>query len=210
MYNSYKNFLKNIEDVKSLTTVYSYLTNNVTVPLCFDDLLRAQIVNSLSAFDKLIHDLVRIGIVEIFKGSRIATPKYLSEPLKMDIYHKISNINSTTIEAEFEKLSIFEQSIYDKLKFISYQDPSKISDGLSYIVSDNSKWFKISEHMSMKESEIKTQLKLIVSRRNSIVHESDINPQDLNKLQILQIDCENCIDFISKLGEAIYSLAKQP
>lgn len=210
MYNSYKNFERNIESVKNLTLVYNYLIENITAPICFDDLLRAQIVNSLSAFDKLIHDLIKIGIIEIFNGTRPPTPKYLSEPLKMEVYHELlaNNANIDDIDDILARANIFEKAITEKLNYISYQDPSKISDGLSYIISDKMKWKTISQHLSMDEQAVKTQLKLIVSRRNSIVHEADINPQNLDKISIAQGDCEESVDFILRCGEAIYSLVK--
>lgn len=209
MYNSYRNFEKNIEDVQKLTSVYNYLTENITVPICFDDLLRAQLVNSLSALDKLIHDLIKIGVIEIFNGLRPPTPKYLAEPLKLEVYHELSNSNSGMDANDLlAKASIFEKAITEKLNFVSYQDPSKISDGLSYITSEKFKWKVIAHSLSMNEQTVKTQLKLIVSRRNSIVHEADINPQNLDKIPIVQSDCEDSINFVLKCGEAIYSLVK--
>lgn len=209
MYNSYKNFEKNIKDAQKLTSVYNYLTETITVPICFDDLLRAQLVNSLSALDKLIHDLIKIGIIDIFNGLRPPTPKYLAEPLKLEIYHELSNSNSGMDAIDLlARASIFEKAITEKLKFVSYQDPSKISDGLGYITSEKFKWKVISQHLSMDENTVKTQLKLIVSRRNSIVHEADINPQNLDKISIIQSDCEESMDFILKCGEAIYLLVK--
>lgn len=209
MYNSYKNFEKNIEDVQKLTPVYNYLTESITVPICFDDLLRAQLVNSLSALDKLIHDLIKIGVIEIFNGLRSPTPKYLAEPLKLEVYHQLSSSNSGMDANDLlAKASIFEKAITEKLNFVSYQDPSKISDGLSYITSERFKWKVIAQRLSMDEQAVKTQLKLIVSRRNSIVHEADINPQNLEKIPIVQSDCEDSVNFILKCGEAIYSLVR--
>lgn len=209
MYNSYKNFEKNIQSAQELASVYKYLTETITAPMCFDDLLRAQLVNSLSALDKLIHDLIKIGVIEIFNGIRSPTPKYLAEPLKMKVYHELSVSNSGTNANDLlSRANIFKEAITEKLSFVSYQDPSKISEGLSYITSENFKWRVISQHLSMDEQAVKTQLKLIVNRRNSIVHEADINPQNLDKIPIIQSDCEDSIKFILKCGEAIYLLVK--
>ena len=79
MYRALTLFKANIEDAKNLTALYEYLENYITSPLSFEDLLRAQIVYSVSAFDKLIHDVIRIGMLEIFDNRRPSTRKYLAE-----------------------------------------------------------------------------------------------------------------------------------
>jgi hypothetical protein len=73
MYKALELFRLNIRDARKLTGLYEYLETSITVPYSFDDLLRAQMVYSVSAFDKLIHDIVRIGMMEIFTGKRKPT-----------------------------------------------------------------------------------------------------------------------------------------
>ena len=209
MYRSYKNFEKNLNEVKNLSAVYQYLESNINVPICFDDILRSQIVYSLSAFDKFIHDLVKIGIIQIFNGSRPPTPKYSSEPLKMELYHELLNASDDLLDTIVaSKANIFERAISEKLKYISYQDPSKVSEGLSYICIESQKWKIISESLSTNEKDTKIKLKLIVSRRNSIVHEADIDPQTLDKIPIFKSDCEDAVNFLLECGTAIYNLVK--
>ncbi|SNT71321.1 HEPN domain-containing protein [Psychrobacter sp. LV10R520-6] len=209
MYRSYKNFEKNLDEVKNLSAVYEYLESNINVPICFDDILRSQLVYSLSALDKLIHDLVKIGIIQIFNGSRPSTPKYSSEPLKMELYHDLLSASDDLFDTGvMTKANIFEKAISEKLKYISYQDPSKISDGLSYICLESQKWKIISQSFSSSERDTKTKLKLIVSRRNSIVHEADIDPQTLEKIPIFKSDCDDTVQFLLECGTAIYELVK--
>lgn len=50
-------FKKNIQEAKQLNALHNYLSNNIQVPISHDDILRAQLVNCVSAFDKLIHGL---------------------------------------------------------------------------------------------------------------------------------------------------------
>ena len=120
-------FKANIKDAKNLTALYEYLENYITSPLSFEDLLRAQIVYSVSAFDKLIHDIIRIGMLEIFNNIRVPTPKYLAESISILTYNEL--ISATIPPKEY----IFEQAIFKKLKTFSYQEPGKVAEGLSYI-----------------------------------------------------------------------------
>ena len=178
MYRALKLFKANIEDAKNLTALYEYLENYITSPLSFEDLLRAQIVYSVSAFDKLIHDVIRIGMLEIFDNRRPSTRKYLAESISISTYDEL--ISATIPPKEY----IFEQAIFKKLKTFSYQEPNKVADGLSYIWEEKQKWKKISVQMNMDERIVKTTLKLIADRRNSIVHEADIDPSTNQKYSI--------------------------
>src|SRR5206468_1782549 len=60
MLNAKGVFYRNIRQAIELGVLYDHLSNTVAIPEQFDDLLRSQIVNAVSAFDKLMHDLIRI------------------------------------------------------------------------------------------------------------------------------------------------------
>lgn len=200
MHNALSLFRKNIEEAKSLTPVYEYLESSLVTPLSFDDLLRAQIVYSVSAFDKLMHDLIRIGMVEIFMGNRPTTPQYLAETITISTYSEL--ISATFLPKEL----VFEQAIVRKLKTVSYQTPDNVAKGLSYIWNEPQKWQKIASNMAMDTETVKTELKLIVDQRNRIVHEADINPLTNQKYSITKSDSQSVTDFLQKAGEAIYML----
>ncbi|WP_127557454.1 HEPN domain-containing protein [Saccharospirillum alexandrii] len=200
MYNSFLLFKNNIADVKGLSEVHRYLEATISSPFSFDDLLRSQIVYSVSAFDKLMHDLIRVGMVQIFKGARPPTPKYLAEPIPMELHREIATATFPPKE------HLFENAVFNKLKIISYQDPSKISEGLSYIWNESQKWQKISENLPFSDKDMKVKLKLIAGRRNSIVHEADIDPVTLQKYEITQTDCDEVTEFLYSCGSEIYKL----
>jgi RiboL-PSP-HEPN len=193
-------FKANMEEAKNLTSLYEYLESSIKSPLSFDDLLRSQIVYSVSAFDKLIHDVIRIGIMEIFTDKRQPTPKYLAEPISTSTYNDL--ISATIPPKEY----IFEQAIVKKLKTFSYQDPDKVSEGLSYIWEEKQKWQKIALKMAIDNETAKTTLKLITNRRNLIAHEADINPETNQKYSISKWDCQSITEFLCKCGEAIVDL----
>lgn len=200
MRNARALFNTNIIAAKQAGSIYDYLALSVTSPLSFDDLLRSQIVYSVSAFDKLIHDLVRIGMVETFTGSRPATPKYLNESISLKIH---ADLVTTSLPP---KEHIFEQALFQKFKIVSFQDPQKVADGLSYIWNEKQKWQKIAGKMGLSESATQKTLKLIADRRNAIVHEADINPVTNTKLNIAKLECEEITAFLHKCGNEIADL----
>lgn len=49
-----------LTDINQVMTIYDFITLEVKAPLDTSDLLRWQWVQAVSAFDKFVHDLVRI------------------------------------------------------------------------------------------------------------------------------------------------------
>ena len=195
-------FRENIRDADTLTGIFDYLTATVVAPMSCDDLLRSKVVYAVSAFDKLIHDLVRDGMVEIFKGKRPTTPKYLAEPIPLSVAQQLAFASTPPPEV------VFEQAMQVKLKALSFQDPDKIAAGLSYIWSEEQKWQRIAAVLGMPEKTVKVTLRLIAGRRNSIVHEADTDPSTHTKFPISRADCDHITGFITSTGNAICSLVK--
>ncbi|WP_251497738.1 HEPN domain-containing protein [Otoolea muris] len=196
MLSSYKRFFTLVKDTENVEVLYNYFNTSVTAPVDTSDLLRWQWVQCISAFDKLIHDLVRVGMLEIFMGKRLRTPKYSTFQIDIQTYVDMAdNINA---------VSILEQKIILKHGFLAFQEPGKVADALSYIWNENDKWGRISGLMALNRNDCVTYLKNIVIRRNQIVHEGDYT-DIYSKRQ--DIDPEDVIDirnYILKLGKAIY------
>jgi hypothetical protein len=200
MLNSLSVFEENIKRAREIGPLYDYLVGKMPPAMNFDDLLRSQVVYAVSAFDKLIHDLVRIGMLEIFTGKRPETPKYLSESIPLAKYNEMSV--ATIPPKEY----IFAQFVVNKLKTISYQDPKNVSDGLSYIWIEDHKWRCVALAMGLDQHSVTTRLRLIVDRRNYIVHEADIDPSTDLKRPILKSDVEATISFLENCGKTIVGL----
>lgn len=178
--------------------LFQYLVTQ-KVPLDFSDLLRWQWVLSVSALDRYIHDVVRIGMIEAFQGERSQTPKFKTFRIDMK---EFLNINEAPIPAiEFEKEIIRQHS------FLAFQYPEKIADALAYVWDESNKWDIISSHMrtSITSNDLKVKLKNIVVRRNQIVHEGDcfstILP--LQQQMVTINDTEDVTKFITELVYAI-------
>lgn len=202
MHNAYASFIKNLGDAKALTGLHEFLSGRIGGPMSYDDLLRAQYVYSVSAFDKFMHDIILIGMVDTFVGKRPPTDKYLNETLSISI------VNQLTSQTLTPPHLIFKDTVFLKLKTLSFQDPSKIADGLAYIWNESHKWVKISQVMGMTDRALKIQLRLIADRRNAIVHESDIDPVSLSKIDIDTALAKDVTDFLEQCGTTIFDFVK--
>lgn len=198
MNNAMNVFNSLINQCSSIMGIYEYLESN-NVPIDSSDLLRWQIVLAVSALDKFVHDVVRIGMVEEFNGIRPETPKYKNIKINLSTLSAIKNSSNPEIE--------FSNEIVRQHSFLAFQDPDKISDALSFIWDETHKWQKISLYMAtpISENDLKIKLKNIVIRRNQMVHEGDcLSTQiPLQQQSISKSDTMDVINFIKELVNAI-------
>ena len=201
MLNAQRVFVRSINSSRDLSSLHDYLTRSLVVPYSFDDIIRSQLVYALSAFDKLIHDLIRIGLVDMFKGNRPLTPKYLSEPISIDLYQRL--VIASIPPADY----IFQQEMIRKLKAITFQDPKKVAEGLPYIWNKPHKWQNISASMT-SPGDASLTLKLITNRRNAIVHEFDADVLSNERNTIEKYEVDNVCSFLEDCGNTIVRLVK--
>lgn len=201
MTNAFHCFRTLMQDTRNSSVLYNYLHDVVKPPYDYSDLLRWQWAQSVSALDKLIHDLIRIGMRESFDGSRPATAKFLNFAITITAFQQIK-------QSPLASPLSFEQFVTSKNKTLSFQEPVKIADGLSYIWDEQHKWKYISAQMGRSEEDVKTELKNISIRRNQIVHEGDYVASGYSRQTIEKIDTDEVINFIEQLGTAIYNLVK--
>ena len=100
------------------------------------------------------------------------------------------------------KQRIIESRINYVLKFMTFQDPKKISEALSYIWDEEHKWQTLATELGKRQEDVISQLKLYVDRRNMIVHEADYDMAIPGHRPISSSIAQDCISFI-------YSLARQ-
>lgn len=197
-----KIFHENIKSAKDQSVLYSILMEKVSSNLPIEDLLRFQVIHSVSAFDKLIHDIITIGMVEIFTEKRRPTPKYKSEVITIDFHFSLVHASIPPAEV------LFEQQVIKKLGYQSFQEPTKISDGLALIWDEPYKWKRISSLVGDTSDNVKTTMKLISDRRNAIAHEADMDPLTNNRRQLLKEEADDISNFLQGCGNAIVSLVK--
>ena len=207
MRESWDCFVYSIDEIRKLSRLYAKMQEIVSDKSELSDLLRIQLVNTVSAFDKFLHDLVRIGVVSQLKGDMAMEKKTLSAiHIDADTYIRLSKLSASAYD-QFELHRLLENRVELVLKTMSFQSPEKIKDALSYIWNEPHKWSKLAEGMSLTEGELKDRIGLYVDRRNQIVHEGDFDPISTSRRSIEPKDVENCVDLYSNLGKQVAILA---
>ena len=69
-------FRESVSKTKETHGLYCALEDTVGKSLDLTDLLRGEVVMLISSFDYYIHELVRIGIKEVYQGLRPETVQY--------------------------------------------------------------------------------------------------------------------------------------
>lgn len=189
-----------MNDSAHLRSLYGHCANELSLPGDYCDLLRMSVTYSMSALDKLIHDLVVYGMVETYVGRRQPTGKFQSEGLSIQNHIDLNGASVPPAEI------LFENIVRQKINHLSFLDPSKMADALSLIWNENHRWQKIADAMHRQQADVKTELRNIYKRRNSIVHEADKDPVTNSKMPMNEIDARRIEQFIRDLGNAIYRL----
>ncbi len=193
-------FNASLEDSRQLRMLYKHCTKDLHLPSDYCDLLRMSVAYSMSALDKLIHDIVIYGMVEAYSGRRVLTSKFQTEAISLEDHMNLSNSSLPPVEILFENIA------RQKIRHLSFLEPNKIADALSLVWDEKYKWKRIANAMEKKENDVKVELRNIYRRRNSIVHEADKDPVTNQKTELLEEDVERIEKFIRSLGNEIYHL----
>ena len=200
MLEAYRQFRQMMEDIENIAAIYDFMElQNSHIDL--SDLLRWQYVQSVSAFDKLIHDLIRIGMIEIFQSKRAPTKKYIEFPINMGTYLMM-------VDSPLFLEDILEQRLVLYYKQFAFQDPKKVADGLAYIWSAGDKWKEIAQEIGDSKESCVTRLRNISSRRNQIVHQGDYPDRWSDRQAIFKDDVVLVKEFMIALGKAIYTCVR--
>jgi len=204
MTRAFLQFNINIEGLHNLTVVHEALVEKVT-PLDISDILRAQIVLSVSALDCYFHDLCEEAMLFIFEHKNfVQNNSFKNFSISIDTLHQIVNTSMPS-----EKLFFLSKEIKRKNGYKSFQEPKNISEALSYIGISKA-WVKVGALLLEESSDIQKQLSLIIARRNQIAHESDINPT-LGLGEKYEIDAtitKETISFIKKIIGAVEQIVE--
>lgn len=198
MQTSINQFRENIKRARSLGAIYQTLESQATSELDLSDLLRSQLVMAVSALDLYVHELVRLGMLEIYRGNRKQTDSYLRFQITMS-----SALQAISAPGNIAWLN---DQIKARHGHLSFQNPANIADAIR-IISDEQLWNAVSALLRIRPQDARGQLTAIVDRRNQIAHESDINPSLPNALwQINHRMVDDAVTFIENLAEAIHTV----
>lgn len=186
-------FHTSLDRVTHLGGLHAAVGGLTTSAVDTSDLLRAQIVLLVSAFDFYVHEVTVIGMVDVFKGKRPQTTGFLKYKVSLGA---LSSGNSDWFESE----------VREKHGFLSFQQPEKVADAVR-LFSTVKLWDEISSKTGIVTTSLKQRLALIVERRNKIAHEADLDPSYPGaRWPISEGDVDASIKFISMLGDKIYEV----
>ena len=204
MNRAIQQFETNLESVKQLGAIYLAFVDKVTPAISLDELLRAELVLAVGALDCYVHDLVRIGMGGFFKASKGESNAYLNFAVSLGFMKRLLLASEDT-----EKLNLFEQEIRRLHAYRTFQTAENIAQALSFI-GVQAIWDKVGAILGIHSSDVRTQLDLIVDRRNRIVHESDVDPSlgIGNKYPIDFPLVDETVRFLISVAHAIHQIAQ--
>lgn len=215
-------FEQNLIRIKSLGQLYKVISSSEIDDLEPTDILRAQYVMLVSALDHFIHEIIRLGMLEIYKNERTYTKDFQEFILALD-----KNILFKNAVMEEKNPHWLDYQIRRLNGYKSFQQAEKISEAIKLILKtdvvirdkiDKNKtkqkncfWNNVANLMKRlnEEESIIKQLNFIIERRNQIAHEADIEPTYGELREMKEIDIEESITFIENIVQAIYLVATE-
>ena len=193
-------FRRDIQRVRGLGSLYRVLSRQTTEALDLSDLLRSQLVMVVSALDHFVHELVRLGMLDVFRGQRAPTEAYLR--FQVTLGSALDGVDNPG------NASWLEDQIRSRNAYRAFQDPDHIADAIR-LVSGVELWNSVADEFDSTARDIRDRLRLIVDRRNKIAHESDINPSYAHIGTLWPIDptmADESVTFIEQLAETIFTV----
>lgn len=198
MQRSLSTFRASLQRVRSIHVLHVGLDGKVAAIIDLSDLLRAEIVLAVSALDQFIHELARVGILEVWGGKRSSTQAYSKFPISIDAAKNLAENVGGHARLDTE--------IRIRHSFLAFQQPDKIADAVR-LFSSVELWSGVGALLKTEPSTVKAKLKLLVERRNKIAHEADIDPSYPDqRWPISREDAEDALALVEEIGEAIYRL----
>ena len=193
-------FRISIARVRDLIAVHNSLKAQTSNVLDISDMLRSALVLAVSALDYYIHEVVRIGMLEIHRGERPEPPAFSG--FQISLGNARAGINAgQNID------SWLEDEIRQRHSYKSFQQPNAIADAVR-LICDKKLWEEVSINMGSPAKDIKQQLSLIVDRRNKIAHEADIDPSYPigDRWPIDELLVNEAVDFLEQVVESIHKI----
>ena len=192
-----------MDRVKSLGALHTAFEQLTTPSVDLTDLLRAQIVMIVSALDHYIHEITRVGMLEIYDGERSQTQTFLRFQVTLNAAMKGIS--------ESRENGWLDTEIRERHGHLAFQRPDNIADAVR-LFSSCELWPSVADQLNLTVQDTKNRLRAIINRRNQIAHEADLDPSYPgagNRWPISPSDITNSLDFILNVCEAIHSAVDQ-
>jgi hypothetical protein len=199
---AHNRFADNIGRARDLRALFVNLTATTAGALDLTDILRASIVFAVSAIDTFIHDITRIGMVEIFQNVRPTTDAFGRFPISME--------NVLLVVATPGDTKWLEDEIRRQHGWLSFQQPDKVAEAIRLFCGKEI-WKEVGFRLAIDPKSAKNRLVLIVDRRNKIAHEADMDPTSPgSRWPIDEMLVQDVIDRLEQIGNAIFHVVTTP
>jgi hypothetical protein len=159
-------FRSNLSFARDMAATATALAAHVSPVMNTDDLLRAALVQGVSAFDHFVHEELRARMLGIQFGTYPRVPGF--ERFRVSLQSVQQAL--TTGGVGWLETEVREQHGYQ-----SFQHPEKIADAFR-LVSTVDFWNAVGVALARPPADLKRALLLIIDRRNKIAHEADTDP----------------------------------
>ena len=202
MRDALETFNRNMDSIKTLHAIHEQFVKIYTA-LDLSEILRAEYVLIVSAFDCFLHDIVQNYMHHItfeIDDTALIPNEYRKFKMPLDTLKSILEASDET------KKQILHIALKKSLSEFSFESSKTVESAMSYI-GVNKVWTKIAGLLGVGAEDIKKQLDMIIFRRNCIAHQADIaNYTDESKQLIEREDVDEVINFIERITNIINTL----
>jgi hypothetical protein len=186
-------FRANISFARDLAATAVALAGQVTPVMDTDDLLRAALVQGVSAFDHFVHEEVRSRMLGIHAGTQPRVPGFERFRVSMlSVQQALTTDGTVWLESE----------IREQHGYLSFQHPDKVADAFR-LVSVLEFWNAVGLTLGRPAADLRRTLILIVERRNKIAHEADTDPTPpRTRYPINSALVTDSLDFLESIANA--------
>lgn len=193
--NELSSFRENLGLARQMLDTATALTAQLTDAADLSDLRRAALVQGVSAFDHFVHEEVRVRMLALQRQSGSSWPQGFQR-------FQVS-MGSLERALNQQDVSWLDDEIRQQHGHRSFQHPNKVADAVR-CVSDVQLWNAVGVWMGTDANTVKTQLAVIVERRNSIVHQADLDPTPpRSRYPISDWLVRNALAFLDDTAEAL-------
>ena len=180
-------FNDNILSIKNYSQLRSYICKNTPlIDSC--EILRMQLSLAVGSLDKYIHDKLIFYFTNKIKRNDVFGNNFI----KFTVLEVLEIAFET--DSDIRKQLLLNR-IVNKINKITFQSPDSVQKAAKTMeITDF--WGRLSSIMNMDSAILQGKLKLIVERRNKIVHESDFDDIAMTKRPISENDVQSSIVFI--------------
>ncbi len=198
MKSAHDRFSANIARTRDLRALFVNLKATTTAALDLTDILRAAIVSAVSAFDTLIHEITRIGMLEIYQNTRPRTDAFGRFRIPMENVLLVITTPGST--------QWLEDEIRRQHSWLSFQQPDKVAEAIR-LFCGKELWKEVGTRLGIDTKSAKNRLALIIDRRTKIAHESDMDPSSPGaRWPIDELLVQEAIDTIESIANALFDV----